>query len=231
MQAKDIMTKDVLIARPNTGIAEIAGMMVENRISALPISDPDGQLVGIVSEGDLMRRAEIGTEKQRSWWLRVFAGGAELAEEFTKSHAVKASEVMTTDVVTVDEDTPIAEIADLLESRRIKRVPVMSGDAIVGIVSRANLIQALTSLKEKVVGVTSSGDRLIRDALMNNLKNEPWAAGAQVNVVVTDGVVHLWGLVDMAEQQKALVVAAENVPGVVSVEDHMSRKPAHFGAE
>lgn len=231
MQAKDIMTVEVLTVGPDTGVAEIAEAMVKHRISALPVVDADDRVLGIVSEGDLMRRAEIGTEKHRSWWLRLFSGGSELASEFAKSHGVKASEVMTANPITVAEDASLDEIAELLESRHIKRVPVLHDGKLAGIVSRANLIQALTALKEQVVAIPSSDDRLIREAVTAVIGKEDWAAGARLNVVVTKGVVHLWGLADSAEQEKALVVAAENVPGVAGVENHMALMPSHYGAE
>lgn len=231
MQAKDIMTADVLTVGPDTGVAAIADIMVKHRISAVPVVDAGNRVLGIVSEGDLMRRAEIGTERHRSWWLSLFSGGPELASEFAKSHGVKASEVMTANPITVDEDASLDEIAALLESRHIKRVPVLSDGKLAGIVSRANLIQALTALKEKVVTIPSSDDRLIREAMIAQIGKKDWAAGARLNVVVTNGVIHLWGLTDSAEQQKALVVAAENVPGVVGVENHMALMPSHYGAE
>ena len=231
MQAKDIMTTDVVTVEPDARVADIAGLLVEHRVSAIPVVDADGQIVGIVSEGDLMRRSEIHTEKRHSWWLVAMTSSAKLAEEFTKTHGVKASEVMTKDVTTVTEDASVGWVAEVLESKKIKRVPVVRDGKLVGIISRANLIQALAVLKEQVIGLPSSDDALIRDALMKVVRQEPWASNAQLNVVVTDGVVHIWGFVDSTEQQKALVVAAENVPGVMGVEDHTAFRPLIYAAE
>lgn len=231
MQAKDIMTADVVSVGPDTSVADIADLLVKHRISAVPVVDTADNVVGIVSEGDLMRRSEMQTDPRHSWWLVAMTSSAKLAEEFAKTHGVKASEVMTRDVTTVTEDASVGWVAEILESKKIKRVPVVGDGKLVGIISRANLIQALTAIKEKVIGLASSDDRLIREAMMEVLKREPWASTAQLNIVVTDGVVHIWGFADTTEQKQALVVAAENIPGVITVEDHTSFRPLQYMAE
>lgn len=230
MQARDIMTTDVIAVAPEATVAEIAATLVDNRISAVPVVDDQKRVVGIVSEGDLMRRSEIGTEPRHSWWLVAMTSTDQLAEEFAKTHGVKAAEIMTADVTTVTEDASIGWIAELLETRKIKRVPVVRDDRLVGIVSRANLVQALTTLKEKVIELPSADDRAIHDALEEATKKETWAATAQVNFVVADGVVHIWGMIASAEQKKALVVLAENISGVVSVEDHTAFRPVQYSS-
>ena len=145
MKAADVMATNVITVRLDTPVATIAGVLLANRISAVPVVNDKDALVGIVSEGDLIHRVEAGTERHRSWWLELLAGKEMLAQEFVKSHARKAADVMTRTVVSVQPDTPLGDIASLLEKHRIKRVPVVINGKIAGIVSRANLIQALVS--------------------------------------------------------------------------------------
>jgi CBS domain-containing protein len=221
MNAADIMTPDVITARPDTPLKELVDLMLSNRISGLPIVD-GGIIVGIVSEGDLLRRAETGTEKHRSQLLELVSSTATIAADYVRTHGRKAAEIMTTDLVTVTPDTPIAEIADTLETRRIKRVPVVLEGKVLGIVTRANLLKALaTRLRAEAVPV-SSDDRSIRTALLGEFRQHKWASQvAQFDVTVRDGVVHLWGIVRGEDHRRAMVVAAENTPGVKGVADHL----------
>jgi CBS domain-containing protein len=222
MHAADIMTPDVICARPDTPLPELVRLMLDNRISAVPVVE-DGRIVGIVSEGDLLRRAETGTLPRPSRWLELVASTDRLATDYARSHGRKASEIMTRDVVTVTDTTPIAEVAHLLETRRIKRVPVTRQGRLVGIVSRRNVLQALaTSLSSP--SVVTANDRTIRDAFYAELRSQVWAGGpGTVNAVVSDGVVHLWGIARDEALRQAIIVVAENVPGVRAVEDHMDR--------
>jgi CBS domain-containing protein len=201
-------------------INAIAALLLERHISAVPVIDDDRRILGIVSEGDLMRRGE--TERRPSWWLAAFSNAEELAREFTKTRGIRAKDVMTREVLTVTEETPIATIAELLEKRRIKRVPVVRDGRIVGIVSRADLLRALAVQDIKPMVPVTQDDRVIRDQLLAVLKREPWADTHLLNILVSDGVVHLWGLVGSDAEQKALRVAAETIPGVRGVEDHLS---------
>jgi CBS domain-containing protein len=213
------MTPDVICAAPETPVSELIRLMLDNRISAVPIVG-DGQIVGIVSEGDLLRRAETGTEAHPSRWLELVTSTSRLAADYTRTHGRKAAEVMTHEVVTVADTTPIAEIAQLLEAKRIKRVPVIRDGRLVGIVSRRNLLQALAS-RLSAPPVTAD-DRTIREAFYAELRRQVWAGcPGSINAVVADGVVHLWGIAQDDERRQALVVAAENIPGVRMVEDHM----------
>jgi CBS domain-containing protein len=224
MKAKDIMTTPVVTITPDTTVREIAALLLERRISAVPVIE-DGRLVGLVSEGDLLRRHEIGTDRDRptgSWWLRLIRGDRSPAE-YVKSHAARARDVMTRDVITVDEDTPIAEIAAVLEARRIKRVPVLRGEQPVGVVSRANLIQALAAKTRSAKQPRVKTDAGIRRRLLVELEQQPWWQRSASNVIVTDGIVHYWGLIDSDDDRDAARVAAENVPGVRGVEDHRAR--------
>ena len=219
MHAADIMTPDVICAAPDTPLRELIGLMLQNRVSALPILE-HGHVVGIVSEGDLLRRAETGTEPRPSRWLELITSTDRLAAEFVKTHGLKASEVMTRDVVSVAPDTPLAEIARLMETHGIKRVPVLRDGRLAGIVSRRNLLQALAS--RLASPPVTSGDRAIRDAFYAALSRQPWAdEGASINAVVYDGVVHLWGYAPAGVRRQAVVVLAENIQGVHSVEDHL----------
>jgi CBS domain-containing protein len=219
MHAADVMTPDVICAAPETPVSELIRLMLDNRISAVPIV-ADGHIVGIVSEGDLLRRAETGTEPHPSRWLELATSTSRLAAAYTRTHGRKAADVMTHEVVTIPDTAPIAEIAQLLEVRRIKRVPVMRDGRLVGIVSRRNLLQALASRLSAPPATVD--DRSIREAFYEELRREAWAdSPGSINAVVTDGVVHLWGIARDEARRRALVVVAENIPGVRAVEDHM----------
>ncbi len=220
MHASDIMTTPVITATPDTNVLDVVQLMLDNRISALPIVAADGALVGLVSEGDLIRRSEIGARDYSSWWLSAFGGKVRLAEEFVKTHAMKADEIMSREVVTVAPDTPAWEIAETLEKNKIKRVPVLEAGTVVGIVSRANLLQALAAQREKMLQAPSGDDRALREAVLKTLEGEPWPDLSHLNVVVVEGVVHYWGVVQSKTVRDALKVAAEGVPGVQDVVDH-----------
>jgi CBS domain-containing protein len=219
MDAADAMTPDVICATPETPLPELVQLMLEHHISALPVVD-SGSVVGIVTEGDLLQRAEIGTERRPSRWLEFFTSLHTRAADYTRAHAHKASEIMTRDVLTVPDTMPLAEVAHLMESRKIKRVPVVRDGKLVGIVGRRNLLQALAT-RLSTVPVTVD-DKTIRGAFYAEVRGQSWApSAASVNAVVADGVVHLWGIAPDDTLRQAIVVAAESVPGVKAVEDHM----------
>ncbi len=223
MLAKDVMTTKVITVSPDDLVSEIAGLLLRNRISAVPVVDADQRAVGIVSEGDLMHRPESGTEKRRgSWWLGLFTMSADLATDYSKSHGVRASDVMTAPVVTVPDDMPVADIARTLEEHHIKRVPVVRDGRLVGIVSRANLLHGLATRKEAPPLPSAATDQAIREDILHTLKDEEWASLSYANVTVQDGVAHLWGMAETDAQIKALEIVAGNATGVNSVENHMS---------
>lgn len=225
MNAADVMTPRVVSIGPDATVAEVAQLLLDHRISALPVVDGEGRLIGIVSEGDLMRRTETGTERHRSWWLRAFGDTATLAADYVKSHALRVRDVMTAEVLSVTPDTGLTEVANLLEKRRIKRVPVVRDGRPVGIISRSNLLQALVAAKPSR-SVVVADDRKIRERLLADLARQPWWNDSIfTNIVVSDGVVHVWGLVDADSERKALRIAAERVPGVRRVEDHRTHTP------
>jgi CBS domain-containing protein len=229
MRAMDVMTTDVITVDPDTTVQALATLLAERGISGVPVVDSSGRLVGVVSEGDLLHRAEIGTahrhrERRRSWWLDHFA--AELAREYTKSHARTVKDVMTGDVITVTEETDLGDVAALLEAKRIKRVPVVREGKVVGIISRANLVRALGATKGATPREGEGDDRAIRARLLAELGREEWAKIWPEDVIVRDGVVHFWLSDDEPNDKKqALRVAAEIIPGVRGVEEHFLPSP------
>jgi CBS-domain-containing membrane protein len=228
MRAADVMTSEVITLGEDASVQEAAKLMAEHGISAVPVIDRESRVVGMVSEGDLLHRAETGTERRRSWWLEMVASTNQLAGEYVKSHSGKVKDVMTRDVVSVTEETPVADIAVLLETNRIKRVPVLRGDKLAGIVSRANLVRALAmTINERPSGAEAD-DRAIRDRLLAELKAQKWAEVSPANVTVKDGVVHLWSSYYSDQEKRALIVAAESVPGVRRIEDHMRPVAAYL---
>jgi len=222
MKVRDIMSTKVVTVSPSTTVREIAGLMVEKHVSGLPVLSDSGTLVGIVSEGDLLRRPELGTQKHRRRWVSFFSGVDEQAREFTKTHALRAGDVMTKQVIHVSEQTPLGDVVGLMEKHNIKRLPVLSDGKLVGIVSRADLLRALAARQANPIPPPAESDAAIRAAMNEVLKNEEWAMSAMVNVIVSEGAVHLWGVIDSDDQRQALRVAAENIPGVTAVEEHLS---------
>jgi CBS domain-containing protein len=218
MRAIDVMVRDVVTVHPDTDVAEAVKLLADHDVSALPVVDAANNLVGVLSEADLIHRVEIGTEKARPWWLEAVTGASTLAEEFAKSHGKKVSEIMTSAVVSVSEDTPLSDIAALLERKRIKRVTVTKDGRLVGIVSRSNLIQALASVIGRI-DQHDETDRQIRLEVLSRLQQQPWTDFRSRNVTVSDGVVHLWGLVGSPAEHKALLALAESVSGVSQVRD------------
>jgi CBS-domain-containing membrane protein len=220
MKARDVMVSPVITTKPSASVKEVAQLLLANRISAVPVVDDKGKPVGIVSEGDLMRRADLGTERHRSWWLAaLFAEEEALAAEYVKQHGKTVADVMTRRLVSVGPDAGLNEIAGLLERHSIKRVPVVENGALVGIVSRANLIQALAG--ERTTPDAPLPDAALRDKILAHLKTQPWAHTSLLNVTVNDGVVDIWGITRSEAEKNALRVAAETTPGVRAVNDNV----------
>jgi CBS domain-containing protein len=219
MKAGDVMTKKVVSIKPDASVADMAKLMLDNGISGLPVIDDHGDLVGIVTEGDCLRRAETGTERKRPRWLEFLVGPGRLADEYIHTYGRKVAELMTPGPITITEETPLEEVVHLMETRRIKRLPVVRDGKVLGIVSRANLLQALASVAGKIPS-GSPTDARIRDQLMTELAKQPW--GPQLNTTVRDGVVDLWGVILAPHQDEAATVAAENIPGVRAVRSHLA---------
>ena len=220
MKASDVMVSNVITVPITATIRETASILLNNHISGAPVLGEKGELVGIVSEGDLMRRPETGTAKPPSWWLELISSERSLASEYIKSHSRKVVDVMSRNVVTASPDTPLGDIAALLERNRIKRVPIVQGGKIVGIVSRANILQALASATKKLPSLASANDAELRTKVMTRLAAEKWRP-TMLTVTVQDGTVDLWGLVHSSEEKKAARLAAELTPGVQSVVDNI----------
>jgi CBS domain-containing protein len=218
MKAMDVLVRDVVTVSPDDDIADVIELLMEHDISAIPVVDEDYRVVGVISEADLIRRDEIGTDKHRAWWLEALTPASTLAKEFAQSHGRRVSELMSSKVVSASEDTPLEEIATLLEKHRIKRIPIIRDGKLVGIVSRSNLIQALASSLQHAAA-TGESDRQIRIELLDRLHEQDWTDFGSRNIIVAGGVVHLWGLVGSPDEHKALITLAEGVPGVKRVSD------------
>jgi CBS domain-containing protein len=229
MNAADVMVTNVITVGPDACLQDVAHLFLTNRISAAPVVGTDGKILGIVSEGDLMRRAEAGTGRRRSWWLSLLTGREVLAAEYIKEHSRKVADVMTREVITAAPQTSLRDIANILEKNGIKRVPIVDGGKIIGIVSRANLLQALASLRNQIEG-GEPDDARIREGIVERLKAEPWSRPSLINVIVQEGTVELWGIVDSPVERKAVRVAAEVTPGVRAVNDNLIIRPAEAGS-
>jgi CBS domain-containing protein len=219
MRAHQIMTRSVISVTPDTTIVEAANIMLQRHVSGLPVVDETGKLVGIVSEGDFIRRSEIGTQRKRGRWLKFILGPGKSASDFVQEHGRKVSEVMTTSPVTITEDTALAESVDIMEQNNIKRLPVVRGDKVVGLVSRANLLQAVASLARQVPDPTADDDH-IRSRIIDAMEKNDWCPFG-LNVIVRDGIVHLSGVITDESARRAAIVLTENIDGVKKVHDHL----------
>ena len=231
MRAMDVMTTNVITVEPDTSVQELATLLSDRGISGVPVVDRDNRLVGVVSEGDLLHRAETGTERRtqrrRSRWLDNFASDQEAARDYVKAHGRTVREIMTRDVISVSDTTELADIATLLETRRIRRVPVVRDGQLVGIISRANLVRALAMTKSESAVEADSDDRTIRQKLIAELTGQEWVHMWGADIIVRDRVVHLWFSDDRSdEDRQAVRIAAENIPGVRQVQEHIVPVPA-----
>jgi CBS domain-containing protein len=219
MRAHQIMTRPVITVAPETPIVEAANTMLQRHISGLPVVDKAGHLVGIISEGDFLRRSEIGTQRQRGRFMKFILGSGKEATDFVHEHGRKIAEIMTPDPLTIDEDTDLEKIVELMEKNGVKRLPVMRGDKLVGIVSRSNLLQAVASLAHEIPDPTADDDH-IRNRIINTLEKNDWCPFG-LSVTVRNGIAHLSGVITEERSRQAAIVAAENVTGVKKVHDHL----------
>jgi CBS domain-containing protein len=210
------MTRDVVTIAPSTTIQDIASLLVAKRISAVPVISDGNDVIGIVTESDLLHREEIHTEHKRKWWLETFVGADTQAREFVKTHGLRAEQVMSHVVTAVSPDTDLAEVADILDAHKIRRVPVTDKGKLVGIISRADIVRALAQAKVPIP-VASMENGVLQKAIQDEIKKQPWINATYVSFMVNNGVVELMGFVDKAEQQSALHVLVEGVPGVKKV--------------
>jgi CBS domain-containing protein len=215
------MTRNVLTVRRETSVAEAIHLMLDNNVSGLPVLADDGKVVGILTEGDLLRRSETGTEKHRPRWLEILMGPGRMAGEYVRTHGRRVEGIMTSDPVSVTGDAPLDEVVGLMERRRIKRVPVLDGDALVGIVSRADLLRSLLQTLEAEHSETRRGDDEILQQILAELAKAAWVPRDGLSISVKDGIVDLNGVILAEKEREALRVVAENAPGVRGVEDHL----------
>jgi CBS domain-containing protein len=218
MKAQDVMTSGVISVPSNASVMRAVHLMLQNKISGLTVVDDKGSLVGMVTEGDFLRRGELGTQRHRPRWLEFLVGPGRLAEEYVHACGRKVDQIMTPDPYTVSVDTPVDEIVRLMEKYRIKRLPVVKDGKPVGVVSRANLLTALASAGREVTG-PAPDDVAIREQILAECAKQPWAP--EINVIAKNGVVELKGAITDERERQALIVAAENVSGVKAVHDHL----------
>jgi CBS domain-containing protein len=219
MKASDVMTRDVITVGRETSIANAIRLMLNNHISGLPVLD-NGEVIGILTEGDLLRRSETGTERHRPRWLEILMGPGRMAGEYVRTHGRRVEEIMTADVISVAGDTPLDEVVGLMERRRIKRVPVIEGDVLVGVVSRLDLLRALLCTIE-AENSEERGDDEIREQILAELAKAAWVPRDGLSISVRGRVVELNGVILEEKERQALRVVSENVPGVIAVEDHL----------
>jgi CBS-domain-containing membrane protein len=214
------MSRQIVSIGPEAPVLDAVQLMLQHKVSGLPVIDASGNLQGVVTEGDFLRRAETGTQRKRPRWIEFLMGPGRLADEYVRASGGRVSEVMTRDVHTVTENTPLEEAVQLMERRRVKRLPVMRDGKVVGIVTRWNLMRALAHFA-LAAQPAAAGDAAIRASLLAELEKQSWAPVRLINVVVADGVVKLSGALTDERERRALLVAAENIPGVRKVEDHL----------
>jgi len=220
MRARDVMVTDVITLSPDDDVSKAVKLLVDHEISALPVIDEERHVVGILSEADLLHRDEFGTKKLRPWWLEAVTPISVLAMDYAKSHGRKVAELMSERVVTASEDTPISELTTLFERNRIKRVPIVRDGKLVGVVSRSKLIQTLAS-EPAASQHDEQGDRKIKLEVLARLGEQTWTGFGERNIVVANGIVHVWGLVASPQERKALHALVETVPGVQGISDEM----------
>ena len=221
MKAQDIMTRDVTTVRPDTSVRDIAALMVEKHISGVPVLTDKGKIVGMVSQSDLLHRAEVGTERKHKWWFRTFADSNALAREYAKAHGLKAHDIMSRYVVSVRDDAELRDVADILDNHRIKRVPVVQEGRLVGIITRGDLVRALSQVQISKT-VKKIDNAALHKTLHDRIRVQSWIDPSYISITVNDGVVELWGFVETVDQRNALRVLVEETDGVSRVDDKIS---------
>jgi CBS domain-containing protein len=221
MRVKDVMTKNVVSVSPQASVAEALDTMTRSRLSGLPVIDDAGALVGVVSEGDFLRRSELETEKPGSHWLASFFTPGRAATIYARTHARRVAEIMSTDVATIEETAGLDEAAEIMEKRRVKRLPVVSDGKVVGMITRADFVRALALFLRKPSDQALVSDGEIERRIRAEMAAQLWAPTASVEFVVKDGVVNLEGVLSDERQRNAILALVENVEGVRMVHDHM----------
>lgn len=220
MLVEDVMTSPVIGVEPSSSIADAAKIMLRNGFSGLPVIAHDGKLVGIVTEGDFLRRGELGTERRRPRWLEFLIGSGRIADEYVHANGRRVEEVMSNEVLTTTRRAAIEEVVDTMIRRHIKRLPVVDAGRIVGIVARSDVLRTLAAALPGEDGAAES-DPGIRTAILAELGKQPWAGLGSIEVQVKDGEVELHGMIFDDRQRRAIQVVAENVVGVKAVHDDL----------
>ncbi len=220
MKARDVMTTDLIVARPEATVYEIARLLTERRISGVPVVNTEGDVLGIVSESDLLHRAELATEEKHKWWLKIFAHPDQLARSYAKSHGLRAVDVMSRPVVSVDAEQELADVAQVLDRSKIKRVPVLKDGALVGVITRADLVRALSSAPRRI-SVGKIDDGTLQTRINAEIRKQVWLPASMLNVLVENGTVELWGFIESQDQKSALKILVEGIEGVKTIEDHV----------
>jgi CBS domain-containing protein len=220
MIVADVMNRNCITIAPDATVEEAVLLMLSRGISGLCVVDKKGELSGILTEGDLLRREEIGTQRHRPWWLRLLASPARQAADFARANGRHVRDVMTEAVISIGQDEPLESVVAIMEKNSIKRLPVTAGGQVVGIVSRADLLRALVS-RVRSAEPLASDDRTIRAAILDALEAQSWAPLTTLNVTVANGVVDLWGTITNDEERHGIRVLAENINGVKTVHDHL----------
>ena len=214
------MTRDATTVRPDTSVRDIAGLMVQKHISGVPVLTDNGKIIGMVSQSDLLHRAEVGTERKHKWWFQTFADSNALARDYAKAHGLKAHDIMSRYVVSVRDDAELRDVADILDNHRVKRVPVVHNGNLVGIITRGDLVRALSQVQ---ISKTAKkiDNAALHKMLHERIRTQSWINDSYISLTVNDGVVELWGFVDTADQHSALRVLVEETDGVSQVDDNM----------
>ena len=220
MIVADVMTRNCISIAPDATVEEAVNLMLSRHISGLFVVDKAGDLAGVVTEGDLLRRDELGTQRNRPWWLRLLASPAKQAADFTQANGRFVRDVMTEDVLSVAQDAPLEDVVELMEKNRIKRLPVTADGHVVGVVSRADLLRALIG-RARTAEPLATDDRSIRTATLSALEAQSWAPMTTLNVTVANAVADVWGTITNEEERRAIHVVVENTPGVKTVHDHL----------
>lgn len=220
MIVADVMTRNCITIAPDGTVEEAVNLMLSRNVSGLFVVDKAGELAGVITEGDLLRRDELGTERNRPWWLRLLVSPARQAADFTHANGRHVRDVMTQDVVSIGQDAPLEEVVAKMESNRIKRMPVTDGAKVIGVVSRSDLLRALVG-QARTAQPSDTDDRTIRTAIMQVLEAQSWAPLTTLNVTVASAVVDVWGTITNEEERRAIHVVVENTPGVKTIHDHL----------
>ena len=220
MIVADVMNRNVISIAPDATVEQAARTMLDRGISGLFVVDAKGALAGIVTEGDLLRREELGTQRNRPWWLRLLVSPGRQASDFTHAYGRQVSDVMTVDVIAVGSSAPLEEVVESMEKHRIKRLPVVENQRVIGVVSRSDLLRYLIGHARRTPHAATD-DSTIRTSILDAFEKQIWAPVTSLNVTVASGVVDVWGTITDDSERRAICVVAENTPGVKKVHDHL----------